>query len=413
MPPERNSVADVAAALAGTSDPVRMSMRLLVNRVAFLRRQRAPWVVDAPVEAVLRAGAALAALGDVSAWGAYELGEAYAQLIAPEHRAAGGVYYTPEPVADAMAYAALAPRLAARSRVRVFDPACGAGVMLESAACMLAERDYGIDPALMGAALYGTDIDPVAVEIAKSALWLRSDGTAPITFLDGNLVCADPLTGTAPPKLGVAPGCLVVLGNPPYKDKAGGCAPWIEAPREDRERVGERPVMRDFHEPGLGRLAHVLSSMSTFFWRFALWKAFEAREGPGVVAFVCPSAFISGEAYGQMRAHMRRLADEGWVIDITPEGHQPPQRTRVFPGVQIPLCIAVFARHGATVPEVPAAVSYAAAEGEREVKIRRIAGACKRISLAPAPAPVERPAVLAEMEGVGRLAQEPLFGAVT
>src|SRR6266540_362314 len=44
--------------------------------------------------------------------------------------------------------------------------------------------------------LYGVDINPMAVEMAKLSLWLVSmDPHQPFTFLDDRLVCGDSLLG--------------------------------------------------------------------------------------------------------------------------------------------------------------------------------------------------------------------------
>ncbi|MBR7679061.1 hypothetical protein KDA82_40245, partial [Streptomyces daliensis] len=44
--------------------------------------------------------------------------------------------------------------------------------------------------------LYGVDINPMAVEMAKLSLWLVSmDPERPFTFLDDRLVCGDSLLG--------------------------------------------------------------------------------------------------------------------------------------------------------------------------------------------------------------------------
>ena len=45
-----------------------------------------------------------------------------------------------------------------------------------------------------------------------------------------------------------------------------------------------------------------------------------------------------------MRDYMRRTCDDIWVIDCSPEGHQPAVNTRVFQGVQQPVCIVLASR---------------------------------------------------------------------
>ena len=77
--------------------------------------------------------------------------------------------------------------------------------------------------------------------------------------------------------------------------------------------------------------------MSTF-WRWASWKVFggnpyrsgtdksKARwtEGRGVICFITVAGFVNGPGFQKMRADLRREADEIFVVDCTPEGHQPP-----------------------------------------------------------------------------------------
>ena len=45
-----------------------------------------------------------------------------------------------------------------------------------------------------------------------------------------------------------------------------------------------------------------------------------------------------------MRDYLRRTADDIWVIDCSPEGHQPEVATRIFQGVQQPVCIVLVSR---------------------------------------------------------------------
>lgn len=45
-----------------------------------------------------------------------------------------------------------------------------------------------------------------------------------------------------------------------------------------------------------------------------------------------------------MREYLRQTADEVWVIDCSPDGHQPEVRTRIFEVVQQPVCIVLASR---------------------------------------------------------------------
>jgi hypothetical protein len=73
-----------------------------------------------------------------------------------------------------------------------------------------------------------------------------------------------------------------------------------------------------------------------------------------------------------MRAYLRKVVDEAWIIDISPERHQPPVPTRLFPKVQQPLCIAVLARYGRGNDKDPARVHYRAVKGTSDEKLQKL-----------------------------------------
>jgi hypothetical protein len=161
---------------------------------------------------------------------------------------------------------------------------------------------------------------------------------------------------------------MVVIGNPPYLKNAKGHAPWIE----DRGDGGRhRPSLDSFRMPGNGRLEYVLSNLYVYFWRWATWKAFDAHpQSPaGVVAFISTSGYIGGPGFAGMRDYLRRTADEGWIINLSPEGHRPDTKTRLFSGVQQPLSIGIFARYGSPQPSTPARIHYTELSGSRSEKL--------------------------------------------
>lgn len=99
---------------------VRAVMRHLVDLAAQARGRPAPYRVrlDTEGQALLDS---VRGLDRIGTWGASEYGDAYTRLISAEQRTEHGVYYTPVPLADAMAYAALG--LADRHQVHSSDPA--------------------------------------------------------------------------------------------------------------------------------------------------------------------------------------------------------------------------------------------------------------------------------------------------
>lgn len=175
----------------------------------------------------------------------------------------------------------------------------------------------------------------------------------------------------------------VVIGNPPYKEKARGRGGWIEAGSEGRD---EAPLQRWMPPPDWGVSAHSkhLYNLYVFFWRWATWKVFGSGdqaatgrslpERPGIVCYITVSGFLTGPGFEAMRADLRRSTSEIWVIDCSPEGHQPPVQTRIFQGVQHAVCIVLAARRADTRADVPARVRFRALEeGRREDKFAELA----------------------------------------
>lgn len=163
----------------------------------------------------------------------------------------------------------------------------------------------------------------------------------------------------------------VVMGNPPYGEKAKGLGGWIEA---GSRGGGHPPPLDAFRARGRGKFENVLSNLYIYFWRWATWKVFDAHEeqADGIVAFISPSSFTTGVGYAGMREYLRRTADEGWIVDLSPEKFRPDTATRIFTGVQHKLCIAVFARYGKGNRDAPAQINYIAVTGDRGDKSRQL-----------------------------------------
>lgn len=170
----------------------------------------------------------------------------------------------------------------------------------------------------------------------------------------------------------------VVLGNPPYKEKALGRGGWIEAGSPNTLA----PLARWMPpaEWGAGAHAKHLRNLYVYFWRWAAWKVFgddpAAPGRGGVVCFITVAGFLNGSGFQAMRADLRGSADEVWVVDCSPEGHQPAVNSRIFQGVQQPVCIVLAARTGAAAPSGRTArVRFLALpEGRREGKFAALAG---------------------------------------
>ena len=167
----------------------------------------------------------------------------------------------------------------------------------------------------------------------------------------------------------------VVIGNPPYKDKAKGLGGWVEGAARKKGEYAPLDDWQPLPEWGMGAHAKHLRNLYIYFWRWASRKVFEPFDGQaeggghGIVAFISAAGFISGPAFERMRQHLRGLCHEIWVIDCSPEGHQPEVSSRIFQGVQQPVCIVLAARHSGAAKAGPAQVRWRALpEGHRSAK---------------------------------------------
>jgi type I restriction-modification system DNA methylase subunit len=151
------------------------------------------------------------------------LGQTYEAMVAMAERKAGGIFYTPKPVAQFITTFAL--EQAVRQipgddpsrvlRVVACDPSCGCGVFLVQAARLLATNYAGrlfggqsneaqvfaVMPTVVMWSIFGIDIDPVAVELARHAVSLETGGTLPPEALERHIVCGNPLDGDSPPAM--------------------------------------------------------------------------------------------------------------------------------------------------------------------------------------------------------------------
>jgi N-6 DNA Methylase/Eco57I restriction-modification methylase len=137
-------------------------------------------------------------------------------------RKATGTFYTPLPIADHLVRRTLAPLVRDASpeqilSLRIVDPAMGSGAflvaacrylasayetsLLQSGGCLasdIGERERAIiRRTIAERCLYGVDVNPMAVQLARLSLWLATlAADRPLTFLDHRLQTGDSLLGT-------------------------------------------------------------------------------------------------------------------------------------------------------------------------------------------------------------------------
>lgn len=328
----------------------------------------------------------------------------------PELRKLSGSYYTPHQVIEQMVRLAedvLVERLDrphgfADPSVVIADPAMGTGGYLQQVIEHVAERVAARDGtgAVAGAVsdlatrLYGFELQmgPFAVAELRATDLLADIGAAlPPNGL--GLFVTDTLDDPHAEDTQLGSGLelisrsrqraarvksktkvTVVIGNPPYRERAEAMGGWVE--RGD----GADPYkpLDDFRAPGNGRAEYVLKNLYVYFWRWGTWKVFDANSNipdgdTGIVCYITTSGYLRGPGFKGMREYLRRNATEGWIIDVSPEGQRPDVATRIFPGVQQPLAIALFTRAPDCDRDTPASIHYTAVHGRRADKYETLA----------------------------------------
>ncbi len=168
----------------------------------------------------------------------------------------------------------------------------------------------------------------------------------------------------------------VVIGNPPYKEKAKGRGGWIEGQDAAAEKSAPLASWMPPREWGVGAHSKHLRNLYVYFWRWGTWKVFDHHpaENTDIVSFITVAGFLSGPGFQKMRDYLRRTCDDIWVIDCSPEGHQPEVATRIFQGVQQPVCIVLASRSAKSRSDTPATVRFLSLpEGKREAKFAALA----------------------------------------
>lgn len=164
----------------------------------------------------------------------------------------------------------------------------------------------------------------------------------------------------------------VVIGNPPYdrvdRKSAGG---WIAHPPG-----GGRSLFDDIHEPAKQHtiFSHQASlfNLYVYFWRWAIWKAFEQLpEGPSIACFVTASSWLRGPGFMGLRQLSRNVADKIYVIDLGGNSTGARIEENVFP-IKSPVAIVILVRALTSVDVSGSQVHLAHVGGTREDKFEQL-----------------------------------------
>lgn len=270
------------------------------------------------------------------------LGKVFEELVTGRHES--GSYYTPRPIVSFMGKEALKgyfthnvpgetteqiarfvddhdaaglqhPKAMYRAleRIRVCDPACGSGAyllamlqeLLALRTCLFMARNvgprqvYDRKPAIVQENLYGVDIDPIAVNIARLRLWLslivdfEGAGPPPLPNLDFKIRIGDSLS--APSPVGIGQGAARDQLIPLFCEAKAryGVACGVEKDQERRqvEELRTRPVQ--WTRPGR-------STVSGFDWAAEFAEVFAA--GGFDIVIMNPPYLSANRVPGDQRA---------------------------------------------------------------------------------------------------------------
>ena len=174
----------------------------------------------------------LSELGNRRALRVYRAGSVYLETDKGERKATGS-YYTPDYIVKYIVSNTLGPLLEEAKKsdgnlidailsLKVLDPAMGSGHFLVEATDFLARalvEALGADPReveedeirwarreVVERCIYGVDLNPLAVDLAKLSLWLSTVSLhKPLNFLDHHLRCGNSLIGAKLEDLGQLP----------------------------------------------------------------------------------------------------------------------------------------------------------------------------------------------------------------
>jgi N-6 DNA Methylase len=282
--------------------------------------------------------------------------EYFLETFDPDARQRYGVYYTPVEVVryivgalDRVLRDNLHTAGLRDSRVTILDPAAGTGTFLLGIAERVraqAEAEAGEGMAALALQdlarrMFGFEllVGPYAVTHYRLHHTLRRphrEGEPPLEPPRLGVYLTDTLAepGSAAPvgplgfvsegiaderresnRIKTEQPILAITGNPPYRRLEEG---------ENRTLVGDwlDRIWDDLKEPVRqarhGNQLNTFPELSVAFWRWAIWKLFEAANAPGrgVAAFITNRKFLTGWPYAGLRKMMRERFDRIEIVDL-------------------------------------------------------------------------------------------------
>lgn len=343
--------------------------------------------------------------------------EDFLSVYDPDERRQAGVYYTPTAIVQAMVRIVdhlLVDRFGIRlgfadKSVVTLDPATGTGtfplaVIDRAAARTATERGpagHAHAATSLSHNLFAFELLPGPYAVAQLRINQRLRELQSTSSLAGHVVLTDTLESPLDPqssmplfgdaevlaaeqsrakRIKLEQRVTVVIGNPPYRRvgreiEGRGSGGWVvegkvpgrKGKRQDKSLfddildVAKRETIFSHHAS--------LYNLYVYFWRWAIWKAFEAHgDGPGVVAFITGSSWLTGPGFVGLRQLVREVCDEAWVIDLGGDNQGANPEENVF-AIETPVAVVVLARKDKKDRRDPAKVHYRRIQGSTGEKL--------------------------------------------
>lgn len=336
----------------------------------------------------------------------------------PEERRQAGVYYTPTAIVQAMVRIVdhllvdhFGIRLGfADKSVFTLDPATGSGtfpleVIDRAAQRAVAERGPGGKTQAASSLshnLFAFELLPGPYAVAQLRINQRLRELQSTSALAGHIVLTDTLESPLDPqpsmplfgdaqvlaeeqnrakRIKLERRVTVVIGNPPYRRveraiEGRGSGGWVvegKVPGRKGKKQENRSLFDDILDVAKREtiFSHQASlyNLYVYFWRWAIWKAFEAHgDGPGVVAFITGSSWLTGPGFVGLRQLAREVCDEAWVIDLGGDNYGANPEENVF-AIETPVAVVVLARKDKKDRRHPAQVHYRRVHGSAAEKL--------------------------------------------
>jgi len=197
------------------------------------------------------------------------VGYVYQSLQNRENLKNKGQFFTPDDIVKYMSACALS-FLGRDDKIRVLDPSCGSGQFLLAIYGMMSKHRPDAGKRIIEENIFGVDIDPVAVHIARYNLAAVSG----CSFDDVQIRCADFLFKEDKEKPFPEKTFDIIIGNPPWGGSLGSCE--------------KRYIKKNYQSPASG-----VNTFSLF-----IERGYDFLADGGVMAYLIP------EAYLNIKAHM-------------------------------------------------------------------------------------------------------------